>query len=192
MKKKEIKQEPALLTVEDFPLQMDCQVSLKEYQNYAISSSEEERKKVKNKTLMTSALFLLSGAFIIYRGVSSTWVYKDWLTILGVLCVGYALLDVFYQFILFSTVLKRHIAKEFKKDERLSREMTFCFAEDRMVSFYKGSHQGTFFYDEVAEKEDCGEILLLKLKNGKVMVFPKRVIAAADPQIQTIINGLGK
>ncbi len=192
MKKKEIKQEPVLMSVEDFPLQMNCQVSLKEYQDYAIKSSEEERKKVKNKTLMTSALFLLSGAFIIYRGVNSTWVYKDWLTILGVLCVGYGLLDVFYQFVLFGTVLKRQIAKEFKKDERLSREMTFCFAEDRMVSFYKGSHQGTFFYDEVFEKEDCGAVLLLKLKNGKVMVFPKRVVEAADPQIRTIIDGLGK
>ncbi len=192
MKKKEIKQEPALLTMEDFPLQMNCQVTLKEYQNYAITSSAEERKKVKNKTLLTSALFLLSGIFIIYRGVTSTWVYKDWLTILGVLCAGYAILDVFYQFILFGTVLKRQIAKEFKQDERLGRDMTFCFAEDRMVSFYKGSHQGTFYYDEVAEQEDCGDIQLLKLKNGKVMVFPKRVIAAADPQIQQIIHGLGK
>ena len=191
MKKKEIKQEPVKLTVDDFDLKMDCQVTLEEFQAYALWGSEEAQKAAKKKTMIYSALFFLSGLFIMYRGMNSTWVYHDWLTILGVVLVAYSLLDLFYQFVLFKTVLKRSVAKQFRSDERLGREMTFCFAEDRMISFYKGANQGTFYYDEVDMRQENTDIIMLTLKNGKVMVFPKRIVSKADVKIQKIIAGLG-
>lgn len=190
--KKEQKKEPALLKVEDFPLQMNCQVSLEEYQNYAVWSSEEERKTVRTRTIATSIIFLISGALIIYRGLHSTWTYSDLLTVLGVLLMGYGLLDVFYQFFLFQTVLKRHIAKEYKKEERYSREVTFCFAEDKVISFWKGQHQATYYYDEVLSRKENEQLLLLTLKSGKILVWPQRVIQSAAPEIQDIIARLGK
>ena len=126
-----------------------------------------------------------------FRGMNSTWTYHDWITILGVLFMVYGVLDLFYQFVLFKTVLKRSVAKQFRSDERLGREMTFCFAEDRMISFYKGAHQGTFYYDEVDMRQENADIIMLTLKNGKVMVFPKRIVSKADVKIQKIIAGLG-
>lgn len=191
MKKKEIKQEPVKLTVDDFDLKMECQVTLEEFQAYALWGSEEAQKAAKKKTVIYSTLFFLSGLFIMYRGMNSAWVYHDWLTILGVVLVAYSLLDVFYQFVLFKSVLKRSVTKQFKTDSRLSREMTFCFAEDRMVSFYKGAHQGTFYYDEVDMRQENADIIMLTLKSGKVMVFPKRIVNNADAKIQEIIAGLG-
>jgi len=190
--KKEVKKEPVLMKAEDFSLQMPCQVSVEEYQNYAVWSSEEERKTVRTRTIATSIIFLISGALIIYRGLHSTWTYSDLLTILGVLLIGYGVLDVFYQFFLFKSVLKKHIAKEYKKEERYSREVTFCFAEDKVVSFWKGQHQATYYYDEVLTRKENEQLLLLTLKSGKILVWPQRVIKAASPEIQEIIARLGK
>ncbi|MBP1581500.1 MAG: hypothetical protein J6A26_03795 [Oscillospiraceae bacterium] len=189
--KKKVQQEAVKLTVQDFPLQMNCQVSLEEYQSYAVSSSEEQRALVRKRTMLSSAVLFIAGVIVLFRGLNSDWVYHDWITIGGVLLMAYSVLDLFYQFVLFKTVLKRQIAKEYEKDQRFGREMTFCFAEDRMISFYKESHQGTYFYDEILSKEEQGPVLLLKMKNGKIMVFPKRVIQGADPQIQAIISKFG-
>lgn len=190
MKKNEKKMDGNKLRVEDFPLQMNCQVQLEEYQSYAIQSSEELRKQVKKRTVLTSAVLLIVGAVLMRYGVGSSWIYQDCITILGVLMMAYAVVDVFYQLFFFQIVLKRNIAKEYAKDPRLSREMTFCFAEDRMVSFYKGAHQGTFFYDEVQKTERLSDLLLLSLNNGKIMVFPYRVLEQADPKIREILETL--
>lgn len=192
MKKKELKQEPVKLTVEDFPLKMNCQVTLEEYQNYAVWSSEEERATVRKRTMISSAVLMIAGVLVLLRGLNSDWVYHDWLTIGGILLMAYAVLDLFYQLLLFKTVLKRHMAKEYAKDPRFSREMTFCFTDDHMVSFYKGAHQGTFFYDEVVKKEQLHDICLLTLNSGKIMVFPNRVLEQADPQIKEIVAHLGE
>ena len=190
--KKVVKQEPVKLSASDFPLQMDCQVTLEEYQAYALWTSEETRKTVKKRTLISSAILFVAGVIVMFRGMNSTWVYHDWITILGVLAMVYGVLDLFYQFVMFPSVLKKQMAKEFAKDSRLNREMTFCFAEDRMISFYKGAHQGTFFFDEVVKRQENEQLLLLSLKNGKIIVLPKRVIAAAAPEVQKILAGLGK
>lgn len=190
--KKTVKQEPAKLSVEDFSLKMNCQVTLEEYQNYALWTSEETRKTVKKRTMISSAIFFIAGVIIMFRGMNSTWTYHDWITILGVLFMVYGVLDLFYQFMLFPSVLKRQMAKEFAKDSRLNREMTFCFADDRMISFYKGAHQGTFFFDEVLKRQENEQLLLLTLRNSKIIVLPKRVIAAAKPEIQHILATLGK
>ena len=189
--KKDIKQETGKLTMDAFPLQMECQVTLEEYQAYALWGSKEAQKQAKKKTLVLSAVLFLAGAVILYRGLQKNWVYHDLLTVFGILLMGYAILDLFYQFVLFKLVLKRNISKQFQKDERLKRKMTFCFAEDRMISFYKGNHQGTFFYDEVVQKQENDQIIMLTLKNGKVMVFPKRIVQQAKPEIQEIIARLG-
>lgn len=190
--KKEVKKETVLMKMEDFPLQMNCQVSLEEYQDYAVWSSEEERKTVRTRTIATSIIFLISGALIIYRGLHSDWSYSDLLTVLGVLLMGYGVLDVFYQFFLFKTALKKHIAKEYKKEERYRREVTFCFAEDKIISFWKGQHQATYYYDEVLKRKENDKLLLLTMKNGKVLVFPQRAIKGAGAEIQNIIAALGK
>lgn len=190
--KKEVKKEPVLMKVEDFPLQMPCQVKMEEYQHYAVWSSEEERKTVRTRTIATTIIFLISGALIIYRGLNSSWTYSDLLTILGVLLMGYGIIDVFYQFFLFKSVLRKHIANEYKKEERYSREVTFCFAEDKVVSFWKGQHQSTYYYDEILSRKENEKLLLLTMKNGKILVWPQRVIKEADAEIQAIIAGLGK
>ena len=190
--KKTVKQEPVKLSEADFSLKMNCQVTLEEYQNYAIWTSEDTRKTVKKRTMISSAIFFIAGVIIMFRGMNSTWTYHDWITILGVLFMVYGVLDLFYQFMLFPSVLKRQMAKEFAKDNRLNREMTFCFAEDRMISFYKGAHQGTFFFDEVSKRQENDNLLLLTLKHGKIIVLPKRVIAQAAPDIQHILATLGK
>lgn len=190
--KKEVKKEPVLMKAEDFPLQMPCQVKMEEYQHYAVWSSEEERKTVRTRTIATTIIFLISGALIIYRGLNSSWTYSDLLTILGVLLMGYGIIDVFYQFFLFKSVLRKHIAKEYKKEERYSREVTFCFAEDKVVSFWKGQHQSTYYYDEILSRKENEKLLLLTMKNGKILVWPQRVIKEASAEIQAIIAGLGK
>ncbi len=190
--KKTVKQEPVKLSEADFSLKMNCRVTLEEYQNYAIWTSEDTRKTVKKRTMISSAAFFIAGVIIMFRGMNSTWTYHDWITILGVLLMVYGVLDLFYQFMLFPSVLKRQMAKEFAKDSRLNREMTFCFADDRMVSFYNGAHQGTFFFDEVLKRQENDQLLLLSLKNGKIIVLPKRVIAQAAPEIQHILATLGK
>ena len=179
------------LTVEDFPLQMLCRVTLEEYQNYAVWSSKESREKNKKKCLIQSAVLIVAGLIIVYQGLMKTWVYHDILTVFGILLIGYSLFDLFYQFIMFNTILKRTITKDFKKDPRLGRDMTFCFAEDHMASFYEGKHQGTFYYDDVIRKEEIQGLVLLSLKNGKTMVFPQHIIDGADPKIQEIISKLG-
>ena len=61
-----------------------------------------------------------------------------------------------------------------------------------MISFYKGAHQGTFFFDEVSKRQENDNLLLLTLKHGKIIVLPKRVIAQAAPDIQHILATLGK
>ena len=40
------------------------------------------------------------------------------------------------------------------------------------------------------KKQESQNIIMLTLKNGKVMVFPKRIIAQADSKIQKIIADL--
>lgn len=189
--KKEIKQEPIKLTVDDFPLQMQCKVSLEEYQNYALWGSEEAQNVAKKKSLKWGLVLILAGIAVLYRGLTSTWVYHDWLTIIAVLLMAYAVVDIFYQYVLFRSVLKHSIKKQYNEDSRLGREMTFCFAEDRMVSFYKGAHQGTFYYDEVTERQENDSILMLTVKSGKVIVFPKHIVEKAQPEIQNIIARLG-
>lgn len=179
------------LTVEDFPLQMPCQVTLDEYKEYALWSSREDWKKAKKRCVIQSAILLAAGVIIVWRGLQKTWVYHDILTVFGILMIGYAVFDLVFQFLMFPTLLKRNVGKEFQKDSRLGREMTFCFAEDRMVSFYEGGHQGTLFYEDVIRREENQKMLLLSLKNGKNMVFPKRVINQAKPEIQDILARLG-
>lgn len=188
--KKNIKQENTKLTVDDFNLKMNCQVTLEEFQEYALWGSEDAQKVAKKKSAISALFLSLAGAFLIYRGLTMNWVYHDWLTIIGVILIAYSLMDLFYQFVLFRAILKRSIVKQFNGDERLGRNMTFCFEDDRMVSFYNGNHQGTFFYDEVVKKQESQNIIMLTLKNGKVMVFPKRIIAQADSKIQKIIADL--
>lgn len=188
--RKELKKETHQ-TVHDFPLQMNCQVTLEEYKKYALWAGQKDRGKTKKRCVIQSAVLLAAGAAIVYQGFLKQWAYHDILTVLGILLIGYAIFDVVLEFLLFPVLLGRNVAKEFHKDARLGREMTFCFAEDRMVSFYNETHQGTFYYDDVIKKEEIDQLILISLKNGKTMVFPKRVIEKADPKIQSIIAGLG-
>lgn len=194
MKKKQKQQDSSpKRTLEDYPLQLPCQVSLEDYQDYALFSSQESRKKVRRRTALTSAVLTVVGLLLaVYGSAKSSWAYNDLVTVLGVLVVAFALTDVFYQFFLFPSVLRRNIAKEYRRDSRLGRELIFCFGEDHMSSFYEGVHQGTFFYDEVLSRQENQRLLLLSLKNGKIIVFPKAQLAGAAPEIRQIIDSLGR
>jgi len=179
-------------TADDYELQLRCQVSLEDYQDYALFTSQESRKKVRRRTLLTSSLLCVVGLLLAVGGTRSAWAYNDLITVLGVLTAVFALTDVFYQFFLFPSVLRRNIAKEYRKDSRLGREQLFCFGEDHMSSFYQGVHQGTFFYDEVLGRQENERLLLLSLKNGKILVFPKAQLAKAQPELRQLIDSLGR
>lgn len=194
MNKKQKQQETTpKRSMEDYDLQLPCQVSLEDYQDYALFSSQESRKKIRRRTALTSAVLAVVGLLLaLYGSTRSTWAYNDLVTVLGVLVLAFALTDVFYQFFLFPSVLRRNIAKEYRRDSRLGRELIFCFGEDHMSSFYEGSHQGTFFYDEVLSRQENERLLLLSLKNGKIIVFPKAQLAKAPAKVQQIIDSLGR
>lgn len=182
--------EQKLFTVDDFENRMKCTVNLEEYVEYALIHSKHHQKKAQKKALVLSALLAVCSVLVGYQSQTQGWEYKDLWLVFAILVFTYAMFDLFYQFIMFSHLLKKSITKEFKKDSRLSRTMDFCFTDEKMVSFYEGKHQGTFFYDEVTQKEITPSMVILFLKNGKNILLPKRDLEQANQYIRTTVENL--
>lgn len=182
--------EQKLLTVDDFANRMKCSVQLEEYVEYALIHAKPHQEKAQKKTLLLSAVLTACSVLVGYQSQTKNWEYGELWLVFAILVFAYAMFDLFYQFVMFRSLLKKSVAKEFKKDPRLSRTMDFCFAKDKMVSFYNGKHQGTFFYDEVIRKEVTPSMVILFLKNGKNILLPKRDLEQANSFIQETIANL--
>lgn len=110
----------------------------------------------------------------------------------GILMIVYQLFNLFYHFVMFPVALKRSVSKELKKDPSLLSPMEYAFEPDKIVCFLDGKHRNSVLMEDILGVEDLEDTLIIQIKGGKRMIFPKNILEQADPVIQKQMKSLQK
>lgn len=111
---------------------------------------------------------------------------------MGVLFIVFQIFNLFYNFVMFPIALKRSILKELKKDPSLLAPMEYAFEPDKIVCFLEGKHRNTILTEDISGVEETQDTMILQIKSGRRVIFPKETLRGADPVIVQQIDSLRK
>lgn len=192
MKKENVQNRSEKRSVNDFEHRMTIQLTERHYIDYAMAHSQDQIKKGRQRAILWAVLFTVLGCVAIYRGAfMDGWMSEIYL-VAGVVMIIFQVFNLFYNFVMFPIALKNSVVKELKKDPSLLEPMEYAFEPDKIVCFLNGKHRSTTMVSEIFEVEQNGDVLVLKIKNGKRIILPKAALQQADPVIREQVQALGK
>lgn len=188
--KSQTKQEKRSL--EDFEHRITVQLKENHYIDYALSHSKEQIQKGKKRAVLWAVLFTVLGLIALYKGSVSGSKWSDIYLTMGVLFIVFQIFNLFYNFVMFPIALKRSILKELKKDPSLLAPMEYAFEPDKIVCFLEGKHRNTILTEDIFGVEETQDTMILQIKSGRRVIFPKETLRGADPVIVQQIDSLRK
>ena len=188
--KSQTKQEKRSL--EDFEHRITVQLKENHYIDYALSHSKEQIQKGKKRAVLWAVLFTVLGLIALYKGSVSGSKWSDIYLTMGVLFIVFPIFNLFYNFVMFPIALKRSILKELKKDPSLLAPMEYAFEPDKIVCFLEGKHRNTILTEDISGVEETQDTMILQIKSGRRVIFPKETLRGADPVIVQQIDSLRK
>lgn len=192
MKKEKIQNQKEKYSVEDFEHRLTVQLQPQHYIDYALSHSKDQMNKAKKRAVLWAVLFFVLGIVAVFKGSAKDGWLSDIYLVAGVLMIVYQIFNLFYNFVMFPIALKRSIQKELKQDPSLLSPMEYAFEKDKIVCFLDGKHRNSVLTEDVLGVEDLSDMVILQVKNGKRVIFPKDVLEQAEPFIQQQIKSLRK
>lgn len=188
--KSQTKQEKRSL--EDFEHRITVQLKENHYIDYALSHSKEQIQKGKKRAVLWAVLFTVLGLIALYKGSVSGSKWSDIYLTMGVLFIVFQIFNLFYNFVMFPIALKRSILKELKKDPSLLAPMEYAFKPDKIVCFLESKHRNTILTEDISGVEETQDTMILQIKSGRRVIFPKETLRGADPVIVQQIDSLRK
>ena len=167
-------------SVTDFEHRMTVTLEPKHYINYAMTHSRDQIKKARKRAIFWAIFFFVLGAIALFKGASMEGSMADIYLVAGILMIVYQLFNLFYHFVMFPVALKRSVSKELKKDPSLLSPMEYAFDRNSVLM------------EDILGVEDLEDTMIIQIKGGKRMIFPKNTLEQADPVIQKQMKSLQK
>ena len=163
MKKEKTQSIKEKRSVTDFEHRMTVTLEPKHYINYAMTHSRDQIKKARKRAIFWAIFFFVLGAIALFKGASMEGSMADIYLVAGILMIVYQLTP-----------------------------MEYAFEPDKIVCFLDGKHRNSVLMEDILGVEDLEDTLIIQIKGGKRMIFPKNTLEQADPVIQKQIKSLQK
>ena len=179
-------------SVNDFEHKIKVTLTPQHYIDYAVSHSEDQIKKGKQRAILWAVLFVILGGIALFKSTTTSGRVSDVYLAAGILMICFQVFNLFYNFVMFKIALKHSIVKELKKDPSLLEPMEYAFEPEKIVCFLHGKHRSTVLTKNISGIEESNGTIIIEVVNGKRIIIPMEAYNQADDVVKTQIQSFKK